>query len=83
MSASHIEIEILEKLHQLDDSRQLQVLNFVREMIARSNTAGTPASALLRFVGCIEPADLETIATTIQQGCEQVELNEWLIPAGY
>ena len=38
---------------------------------------GVPGRNLLRFAGTIPAADLNAMSAAIEQGCEQVEINEW------
>ena len=56
----------------LDDPQGEEVLDLARRLTA---PAGTPGRNLLRFVGSIDPADLEAMAEAIQQGCERLLLD--------
>jgi len=38
---------------------------------------GIPGRELLRFAGTIEADDLEKMSAAIEEGCEQVDHNEW------
>lgn len=66
--------QIIEQVDHLDDPRQQQVLEFARRL---SSPAGTHGRDLLRFVGAIDPADLEVMSQAIQEGCEKVDPNAW------
>ena len=55
---------------------QRQVLNYARSL-ALTAPVGTPGKELLRFAGTIEPDDLNLMAAAIQEGCEQVNGDEW------
>jgi hypothetical protein len=44
---------------------------------AKITPVGVPGKELLRFAGTIEADDLRAMAQVIEEGCEQVDLNEW------
>jgi hypothetical protein len=67
---------ILEQLHHLAFEQQRQVLDFTRAL-ASTRIHGVPGQALLRFAGAIDAGDLTTMAQTIEEGCEKVNLDEW------
>jgi hypothetical protein len=71
-----IKTRVIEQLDTLPESLQRQVLEFVQALrvVARR---GVPGTQLLQFAGAIPADDLETIQQTIEDGCEQVDLNEW------
>ncbi len=71
-----IKTRVIEQLDMLPESLQRQVLEFVQALhvVARR---GVPGRQLLQFAGTIPSDDLETIRQTIENGCEQVDLNEW------
>ena len=69
-----IKDQIIEQVDLLDDSGQRQVLDFARRLIL---PPGTPGRDLLRFAGCIDPADLEAISRAVEEGCEKVDPNAW------
>ncbi len=71
-----MEKELLKQLEQLGPEEQRQVLDFVRTL-APLKRRGTPGESLLRFGGAIEAADLAIIAQAIEEGCEQVNPDEW------
>ena len=71
-----MEKELLKQLDQLGPEEQRQVLDFIRTL-ASCKRFGTPGKALLRFGGVIDATDLAIIAETIEEGCEQVNLDEW------
>lgn len=71
-----IEKELLKQLEQLGPGEQRQVLDFARTL-ATCKTCGTPGESLIRFGGAIDVADLAIIAQTIEEGCEQVNPDEW------
>jgi hypothetical protein len=69
-----IEQQVLEKLRDLPPEKQKEVLDFARRLTV---PAGTPGRGLLRFVGCIDTADLAAMSHAIQEGCEKLEPNAW------
>jgi hypothetical protein len=71
-----MEKELLKQLEQLSPEEQRQVLNFARTL-ATCNRCGTPGESLIRFGGLIEAADLAIIAEAVEEGCEQVNPDEW------
>ena len=66
--------EIIAQVERLDAPQQQRVLDFARRL---SVPAGTPGRKLIRFVGCIAPADLDAMSHAIQEGCEKIEPNAW------
>lgn len=68
--------DLLEQLERLDAHQQQQVWDFARALAAESQ-AGTPGQALLSFAGSITQDDLRAMKAAIDEGCEQVDLNEW------
>lgn len=66
--------EIIAQVDRLDAPQQQRVLDFARRL---SVPAGTPGRELIRFVGCIDPADLDAMSHAIQEGCEKIEPNAW------
>lgn len=38
---------------------------------------GTPGYALLRFSGIITEEDAQAMGQAIEEGCEQVDIDEW------
>ena len=80
MSNPALEREVLEQLQQLPFAQQQQVLDFVRGL-AMARPSGVPGKSLLAFAGAIELDDLKLMAAAIEAGCEQVDLNEWRLPA--
>ena len=74
MNASIID-EVVEQLKAMPQDLQWQVLEFARTL--KVEIQGTPGRNLLPFAGSIPPDDLQLMREAIEQGCEQVDLNEW------
>lgn len=67
---------IVEQLKVLPNNLQWRVLEFTRAL-ALSTPRGVPGRQLVRFAGAIPLADLQLMKQAIEQGCEQVDTNEW------
>jgi hypothetical protein len=59
---------------RLDAPHQRKVLDFARRL---TEPAGTQGQSLMRFPGSIDPADLDTMSSAIQEGCEKIDPNAW------
>jgi hypothetical protein len=68
--------EILNHLTKMDEERQKRVLEYVR-FLDKDIPIGVPGKNLLKFAGTIDKSDLLIMAQTIEEGCEQVNFNEW------
>lgn len=66
--------QIIEQVDRLDDNRRKQVLDFVHRLAAPPGAAG---GSLTRFIGSIDPADLDAMAKAIQEDCERIDPNAW------
>jgi hypothetical protein len=74
--SSAIKTRVIEQMDTLPEHLQRRVLEFVQglQVLARQ---GVPGNQLLQFAGAIPLDDLESMRQTIENGCEQVDLNEW------
>lgn len=73
--SANIHSQIEAELTGLPPESQQQVLDFLRALKrAGRSSNSTDFSA---FAGAICSDDLRLIQTTIEDGCEQVDLNEW------
>ena len=75
MTLTTLEQEILSHLHTLALPQQREVLAFVRTLV--TTPVGVAGKELLAFAGAIEPHDLAALQQAIDEGCEQVNLDEW------
>jgi hypothetical protein len=75
MMVQTLEVEIRDQLSQLPVEQQRRVLEFARSLAAQ--VRGVPGKALLRFAGAINTDDLTAMKQAIEEGCEQVSLNDW------
>ena len=75
MKLTMLEQEILSEVHTLALPQQREVLAFVRSLAA--TPVGVPGSDLLAFAGTMDSHDLDALQQAIDEGCEQVSLDEW------
>jgi hypothetical protein len=68
--------KVVEQLKALPQELQWRVLEFTRAL-AVSTPHGISGIQLLHFAGVIPPDDVKIMRETIEQGCEQVDNNEW------
>ncbi len=68
--------KVVEQLKDLPYELQWRVLEFTRAL-AFSTPRGVPGKQLLRFAGAIPVSEVELMRQAIEQGCEQVDVNEW------
>ncbi len=68
--------KVIEQLKSLPYELQWRVLEFTRAL-ALSVPRGVPGQQLLRFAGVIPFDDVQQMRQAIEQGCEQVDVNEW------
>ena len=68
--------KVIEQMKNLPQELQWRVLEFTRAL-AVSTPQGVAGAQLLRFAGVISQADVKAMKEAIEQGCEQVDNNEW------
>jgi hypothetical protein len=68
--------EVIEHFEALPANLQEQVLSLVR-VLDTSLRRGVSGSQLAQFAGTIPVDDLQMMSLAIEQGCEQVDLDEW------
>lgn len=71
-----IEKQIINRLQLLEESQQLQVLDFATSL-AKKEPTGIPGKDLLRFAGSISDSDLELMSYTIDRECRKIDFDEW------
>ena len=76
MESLSFEKEITSHLHKLNPEQQQRVLAYIRTL-SEERPSGVHGSELLQFVGAIDLNDLKEMEKAIDEGCEQVNLNEW------
>ena len=75
MSTSVVD-QVIEQLQALPHELQWRVLEFTRAL-ALSAPHGVPGQQLLRFAGALPTDDLQLMREAIEQGCEQVDADDW------
>ncbi|MGD1910860.1 MAG: hypothetical protein ACFB2X_08400 [Rivularia sp. (in: cyanobacteria)] len=68
--------ELIEQVKTMPQQQQSQVLDFARKLV-KTEIKGTPGQQLLRFAGSIPADELQLMREVIEQGCEQVDVDEW------
>ncbi|MBM3746656.1 MAG: DUF2281 domain-containing protein [Acidobacteria bacterium] len=76
MADLSITSRITEQLEHLPAELQRRVLDFV-EALAQSQPKGEPGANLLRFAGSLDPQSAQEMRAAIEEGCEQVDRDEW------
>lgn len=68
--------QVVAQMNELPEEMQQEVLTFVNEL--RNRTAkGVPGKVLLPLAGTISQEDAKIMREAIEEGCEQVNLDEW------
>jgi hypothetical protein len=68
--------EVIKHLEALPQNLQEQVLSLVRALDSTQERGG-PGEHFLQFAGAISTSDLDAMSKAIEQGCEQVDIDEW------
>jgi hypothetical protein len=68
--------KVVEQLKNLPQELQWRVLEFTRAL-AGTTPHGIAGIQLLRFAGAIPLDEVKVMREAIEQGCEQVDVNEW------
>ncbi len=68
--------KVVKHLQTLPYESQRRVLEFT-QALATSTPRGIPGHILLRFAGSIPPDDVRRMHQAIEEGCEQINANEW------
>jgi hypothetical protein len=71
---STLKRQLFDELHKLAPAQQARVLDYARSL---SSTKGVKGESLLHFSKTIESADLQQMSSAIEEGCEQINPNEW------
>ena len=75
--SSAVITQVVKHLEVLPFNLQSQVLHFVQSLDNPITIRGVPGRQLLQFAGTIHTEDLQLMRQIIEEGCEQVDLNEW------
>lgn len=75
MIDAETESELLKYLEQLSPAKQLQVLQFARSL--GEPRQGASGRDLLELCGTLSPEAAEEMTRAIEEGCEQIDLDDW------
>lgn len=67
---------VLRDLDKLSPALQERAAELVHSLVT-TTPPGTPISELHRFYGAFDPASVEEMRAAIEEGCEQVDADEW------
>jgi hypothetical protein len=76
MTQSEIQHQLYEEIDKLSAAEQLRLLAAARE-IKSEVPKGTPWSAIQHLAGTLPDADANEIMAAIEEGCENIDLDEW------
>ena len=76
MSDSTIKQAIIEQLDHMPYEVQHKVLDYAQSLVPYP-PKGTSGKLLLRFSGSIKTEDIIVMTQAIEEGCEQVDIDEW------
>jgi hypothetical protein len=71
-----IQSDLLREVEQLPPPLQRKVVNYAHSL-AQPRPRGTPGRQLLKYAGILSPEEAEAMMAAIEEGCEQIEPNEW------
>ena len=78
MVDAQVQTELLKQLDQLPIAQQQRVLDYARSLSTSApRLLGVPGRELLDLAGSISDEDAKAMMDAIEEGCEQVDLNEW------
>jgi hypothetical protein len=73
----HGSIKLSEIPENIDESRVIVTFLEAKPKQQTDQIIGTSGQQLLRFAGVISSEDLELMSKTIEEDCEQIDINEW------
>jgi hypothetical protein len=73
----HGSIKLVEIPENIDESRVIVTFLETKHKKQTAKIIGTSGQQLLRFAGVISSEDLELMSKTIEEDCEQIDVNEW------
>ncbi len=68
--------QVVKQLKSLPEDKQRRVLEFAQSL-GDVSPEGIPGDRLLQFAGSIPSDELRLMSEAIENGCEQVDPNEW------
>jgi hypothetical protein len=76
MKKASLQPEILHYLDTLAAASQQKVLEYIKTLTKTPEKNNNP-KPILQFAGAFTKKDLKEINSAIEQGCEQIDRNEW------
>lgn len=76
MLDSLLQEELVKEMDQLPPPLQRKVINYAHSL-TQPRPRGTPGRQLKKYAGTLSPEEAEAMMAAIEEGCEQVEPNEW------
>lgn len=74
MLSKAFEHEFLKSLSLLSKEQQNKVLSYINALLRTKNSS---QQELLQFAGSIDPKEIQEISRAIEEGCENIDKNEW------
>lgn len=75
MTTTAFENEFLKTLELLSKEQQNKAITYLKALLKR--TKSNNKEGLLQFAGSFKPEDIQEISIAIEQGCENIDKNEW------
>jgi hypothetical protein len=76
MTQAEIQHDLYEEIDKLNAAEQLRLLAVARDIRSEA-PKGTPWSEIKHLVGTLPDADAREIMAAIDEGCENIDTNEW------
>lgn len=76
MTDAEIQHELYEAIDQLSAAERMRLLAAAREIRSES-PEGTPWATIQHLVGTLPDEDAREIMAAIDEGCEQIDVDEW------
>lgn len=74
MTNKAIDSQVLNYMHSLENSQQVSVLNYLKNLVKRGDNNN---KNLLKLAGTINKKDIKLMEKAIEEGCENIDSNEW------
>ncbi len=71
-----IQSDLLKEVERLSPPLQRKVIRYAHSL-AQPRPRGTPGKQLLKYAGILSAEEAEAMMAAVEEGCEQIEPNEW------
>ncbi len=75
MIDTEVQSQLVEQLEKLPLSKQQRVLDYARSLA--EPLRGSPGKDFLELCGTLSPEAAEEMTRAIEEGCEQIDLDDW------